>query len=110
MHVFANPVLQQCKAENQAEGPKHEQEDQRQRPEVPKEILPPAGRFDMPCNSRPRSPGIAIKPGGKAKLSADSAGKNDGLKRIQQDEENEKNTGNGAENHHGTMVLLKPEW
>jgi len=63
----------------------------------------------MAGNSRPRSPGIAIKPGSKTKLSPDSAGKDDGFKRIQQDEENEKNTGNGAENHHGTMVILRPE-
>src|SRR5205823_13896137 len=98
MHMFANPVLQQGKAQNQTEGPKHEQEDQRQRPEVPEEILPPARRLDMAGNSRPRSPGIAIKPGSKTKLSPDSAGKDDGFKRIQQDEENEKITGNGGKN------------
>ena len=63
----------------------------------------------MTGNLRPRSPGIAIKPGSKAKLPADSAGQDDGLKRIQQDEENEKNAGNGRKNHHGTMVMLRPE-
>ena len=107
--MFANPVLQQGKAENQAERPKHEQEDQRQRAEVSKKVLASPGRFDVPGNSRPRPPGIAIKPGGKAKLPADSAWKDDGLKRIQQDEENEKNAGNGGKNHHGTMVMLRPE-
>ena len=63
----------------------------------------------MTGNFRPRFPGIAIKPGGKTKLPADSAGKNDGFKRIQQDEKNEENTGNGAEDHHGTMLMLRPE-
>ena len=63
----------------------------------------------MAGNSRPRSPGIAIKPRGKAKLSADSPGQDDGFKRIQQDEENEKNPGNGGKNHHGTMVILRRE-
>jgi hypothetical protein len=43
-------------------------------------------------------------------LPADSAGKDDGLKRIQQDEKNEENPGNGGKNRHGTMLLLKPEW
>ena len=62
----------------------------------------------MTGNSRPRSPGIAIKPGSQAKLSADSSGKNDGFKRIQQDEENEKNPGNGGKNRHGTK-MLRPE-
>ena len=63
----------------------------------------------MTGNPRPRSPGIAIKPGSQAKLSADSAGKNDGFKRIQQDKENEKNPGNGGKNRHKTKMMLRPE-
>jgi len=63
----------------------------------------------MAGNSRPRPPGIAIKPGGQTKLPADSAGQDDGFKRIQQDEENEKNAGNGGKNHHGTRLMLRPE-
>src|SRR5438552_7173929 len=109
MHVFANPVLQQGKAKNQAKGPQHEQENQRQRPEVPEKILPPARRLNMTGNFRPRSPRIAIKPGSQTKLPPDSAGKNDGFKRIQQDEENEENTGNGGKNRHKTKMMLRPE-
>ena len=63
----------------------------------------------MAGNSRPRSPRVPIKPGSQTKLPADSAGKNDGFKRIQQDEENEKNPGNGGKNHHATMVIPRPE-
>ena len=61
----------------------------------------------MAGNSRPRSPRVPIKPGSQTKLPADSAGQDDGFKRIQQDEENEKNTGNGAENHHETKVCYR---
>ena len=61
----------------------------------------------MAGNSRPRSPRVPIKPGSQTKLPADSAGKNDGFKRIQQDEENEKNPGNGGKNHHETKVCYR---
>ena len=64
----------------------------------------------MTGNFRPRFPGIAIKPGGKAKLPPDSARKNDRLKRIQQNKQNEENTGDGKKNHHGTEVTVKREW
>jgi hypothetical protein len=63
----------------------------------------------MTRDSRPWSPGIAIKPGSQTKLPADSARKNDSLKCIQQDKENKKNTSDSGKNHHGTMVILRPE-
>jgi len=50
----------------------------------------------MAGNSRPRPPGIAIKPGGQTKLPADSAGQDDGFKRIQQDDEADAEAGNGS--------------
>src|SRR5260370_37230329 len=90
--MFAQAVLHTGESENQPKRPKTQQREQRHRSKVRQETFAPVRGLNMPPHSGPDAPGFLVEPGRHAKKSPlDAPRQNDGLKRINQDDEDESN-------------------
>src|SRR5579872_6235971 len=105
--MFSRAVLQQRKTEDQAAGPQREQEKQRKRPKVAKKVFAATRRLDQACNLVPRFPGITVEPHCDTKFPPHPARQDNRFKRVQQDCEDNGDTGDGGENKHSRVSVAK---
>jgi hypothetical protein len=76
---------QHGEADDQARGPDHEQQHERQRAEDAQKGFPVAARLHLPADVRPQAPGDPIEEPGETQLAVDAAGEDQGLEAFPQD-------------------------
>ena len=101
--MLARSVLQQGKTKNQPRCPKGQQENKRQGSEIAEKIFPPGLALNMTCEFAPRNPGPPIEPARDPEATPHSARQHDGLKRIQEDGEDEDNSDDGKNHMHQAL-------
>ncbi len=105
--VFAGSILQQGETKDQPDRPQDQQEDERQRSEVAKKILPPRARRNSAGDGAIRDPGAPVEPAGQPEKTAlHPARQDDGLERIQQNAKDGNNSGDGENDMHQAEMIM----
>jgi hypothetical protein len=103
LDVLPRAVLQQRKAEDQAECPQGKQKNQREGAEISEKILASAARSNVGRDLAPGNPGAAIEPGSEAELPPHPPRENHRLEGIQENAEDDDKAQDAGKNVHGVV-------
>ena len=88
--MLAQSVLHTGKSENQPHRPEAQQDNKRQRSKIGEKTFAPVRGLDTPAYAYPKAPCIFVEPRRNTEMALNAPWQNDCLKRIHQDDEDEK--------------------